>query len=414
MRVHVKTYGCTANQADSRSLEERIRELGHTLCDAEGADVVVVNTCTVTEYTERRVLSDIRNLQKTGREVIVAGCLPAAQPEQVKRLGITRILTPQTLENIEQLLPRNSPTSASEHVGESLCGGAVGAVSIATGCVGSCSYCIVKLARGELKSRSPLEIKQEVSRLVRGGVWEIQLTAQDTACYGWDIDSSLPELVEELSGIPGDFRIRLGMMNPASAKKLAGGLREVFECEKVYRFLHLPVQSGSDRVLRDMNRGHTVADYKRIVRMFQREHPGGVVSTDFIVGYPSETEEDFKETLSLLRETRVFKVNITRYSPRPHTPAHALKDLPSWVKKQRSRRLTAEHLRISEEILNQYLGEVCDVTVVEQGREGTSIARDDNYRYIIVRGQLPPGSRCRVRITGSRTTYLIAELAETL
>jgi MiaB-like tRNA modifying enzyme len=404
MRIHVKTYGCTANQADSKVLAEAIVGLGHSLCDEASADVVVVNTCTVTEYTERRVLREIKSLQQQGKQVIVAGCLPAAQPERMRELGIEEFVTPKTLDDIRRLLPENG---SGERVLEKPC--AVGVVSIATGCVGGCAYCIVKRARGELESRSPGEIRGEVEALVARGVWEVQLTAQDTACYGWDIGCTLPELIEVLCGIEGDFRIRVGMMNPATARNIVGELMEVFESEKVYKFLHLPVQSGSDRVLEDMNRGHMVEDYKYIVKAFTERYPKGVVSTDFIVGYPTETEEDFEQTLALLRETRPFKVNITRYSPRPHTPAYGLKDLPSWIKKERSRRLTDEHLRISEEILQRYLGEVCEVTVTEAGRKGTSIARDDNYRYIVVKEELALGSRHSVRITGARSTYLVGE-----
>jgi MiaB-like tRNA modifying enzyme len=412
MKVHIKTYGCTANQADSRSLASRIIQLGHTLCDEVCADVVVVNTCTVTGYTERRVLSDIKRLQKEGREVVVAGCLPAAQPEHMQQLRISKIITPKRLENINQLLPKNPSFKTSDLVGEiSSNNTALGAVSIATGCVGNCSYCIVKKARGELKSKPPSEIKQEVSELVSKGVWEIQLTAQDTACYGWDIDYSLPELLEELSRLPGDFRIRVGMMNPATAITSTDELLEAYQSEKVYKFLHLPVQSGSDKILADMNRGHTIADYKHIISGFSAKYPEGIVSTDFIVGYPTETEEDFEQTLALLKETRAFKVNITRYSPRPHTVGASLTDLPQWIKKERSRRLTKEHLRISEEILQRYLGETCEVTVIEQGKNNTSIARDDNYRYIVIKEQLPLGSRHRVRITDTKTTYLIARRA---
>ncbi len=414
VRVHLKTYGCTANQADSRRILTMVRGLGHTISSEVEADAVIVNTCTVTGQTERKVMREIDRLIGAGMDVIVAGCIPAAQPEELRDLDILGSVTPKSLDRIRRLLPDDGGVSARERercssepiIPENA---AVAPVEIATGCVGRCSYCIVKRARGDLHSRPIEEIVEEVSKLVASGVWEIQLTSQDTACYGWDTGSSLPELLSELSKVGGDFRIRIGMMNPATARSITDELIEAYRSEKVYKFLHLPVQSGSDKVLIDMRREYSVKDYQRISRRFTDNFPLGVVSTDFIVGYPTETDADFLKTLKLLQEMQPLKVNITRYSKRPHTDASRLQDLPERVKKERSRRLTEEHLRIAREILSRYRGEVCEVTVTTRGRDHTSIARDDNYRYIVIKERLPLGSRHRVKITGAKSTYLIGE-----
>ncbi len=439
MKIYIKTYGCTANHADSRYIAEAITNIGHTLCDEADAEIIIVNTCTVTECTEQRVLSYIKH-HRNRKDVIVAGCLPAAQPEHMYQLGIDKFITPRTLNDITKLIPENATKLTTENTASSLihsnnlpastaiaapmetmgCGykithnhlpasTAIAAVNIATGCIGVCSYCIVKKARGELTSKPIPEIKQEVTKLISNGIWEIQLAGQDTACYGLDTGCSLPELLHELSSIPGDFRIRVGMMNPAVAKNITGELIEAYQGEKIYKFLHLPVQSGSDTILEDMQRHYKTEDYRKIISAFRSSYPDGIISTDFIVGYPTETKEDFQRTLALLREMQAFKVNITRFSPRPHTKASQLKEISSGIKKERSRTLTKEHHRIAEQILHRYIGKTCNVTVTKRGKNNTSITRDDNYRYIVIKEKLPLTSHHRVKITDAAVTYLVGE-----
>jgi len=487
MKIYIKTYGCTANHADSRYMAEAVTRIGHTLCDEADADMIIVNTCTVTECTEQRVLSYIQR-HRNRKDMIVAGCLPAAQPEYMCQLGIDKFITPRTLsditnlipENITNLIPKNTvpsfasqdhlptstaiaapvetmgcghttihnhlptstaiaaqdslflhtkcvvhnhlPTSTAIAAQDSLflhtkcvvhnhlpTSTAIAAVNIATGCIGDCSYCIVKKARGELTSKPIPEIKQEVIKLISNGIWEIQLAGQDTACYGMDTGSSLPELLHELSNIQGDFRIRVGMMNPAAAKNITGELIEAYQNEKIYKFLHLPVQSGSDTILEDMQRHYKTEDYRKIISAFRSSYPDGIVSTDFIVGYPTETEEDFQHTLALLREMQAFKVNITRFSARPHTKASQLKEISSGIKKERSRKLTKEHHRIAEQILHRYIGKTCKVTVTKRGKNNTSVTRDDNYRYIVIKEKLPLSSHHRVKITDAAVTYLVGK-----
>ena len=359
-------------------------------------------------------------------------------PEYMRQLGIDKFITPRTLNDITRLIPENTTKSITENTApglisqnplptstaisvpmETMGSGrkitqnplptstAIAAVNIATGCIGDCSYCIVKKARGELTSKPIPEIKQEVTKLISNGIWEIQLAGQDTACYGLDTGYSLPELLDEISNIPGDFRIRVGMMNPAAAKNITGELIEAYRNEKIYKFLHLPVQSGSDTVLEDMRRHYKTEDYRKIISAFRSSYPDGIVSTDFIVGYPTERGEDFQHTLALLREVQAFKVNITRFSPRPHTKASQLKEISSGIKKERSRELTKEHHRIARQILHRYIGKTCNVTVTKRGKNNTSVTREDNYRYIVIKEKLPLTSHHRVKITDAAVTYLV-------
>jgi len=202
-----------------------------------------------------------------------------------------------------------------------------------------CTFCATKLARGNLRSYRIGDIKRQVEKAVTDGCKRINLTSQDDGCYGFDIDTDLPSLLNELITIEGDFTIRVGMMNPWHLDKVMDGLLEVFESDKIFKFLHIPVQAGSEQVLKHMRRIHTVENFKDAVEKFRAKFSGMNIATDIIVGYPSETEEDFQETLELIEETKPEVVNISRFSSRQGTDASKMKQISSEIMKDRSQRL---------------------------------------------------------------------------
>jgi MiaB/RimO family radical SAM methylthiotransferase len=284
-------------------------------------------------------------------------------------------------------------------------------VKIAQGCQGSCSYCIVKLIKGPIKSRSVEAIKNDVEHRIQHGAKQIFLTAQDGGAYGLDSGYRLPELMEVLSELKYNFRLRIGMMNVSSIQDIVEDLLRAFEHPKVYKFLHLPVQSGSDRVLGRMERGYTVSDFKRIVARFRSAYRDITLSTDFIVGFPTETAEDFQATIQLLREIRPLKVNITRFSKREGTPACTLEPVIGREAKERSRVLTAEHHRIAHEQNYLSLGKVYRALAVERGRNGSTVLYNDNYRPIVVARKLTLGFRYSLFVTKATPTYLVGTLS---
>lgn len=396
MKVHIETYGCTANQSDSQRMKDILLRNDHEIVDsAEDADIVIVNTCTVIERTERQMLKRLRELN--GRKVIVAGCLPAAQPDVLLDFNILGTITPRSI-------PRNDITVVPD--------GVIGAVAISEGCVGQCSYCIVKRARGELRSYPPEAIVRSVRKLVEDGAKEIRITSQDTAAYGLDIGARLPALIDEITSLNGDFMVRIGMMNPASTRDILDDLIESFDSFKVFKFLHLPVQSGSDTILQSMNRGYTVTDFVEIVDAFRQRFPELTLSTDFIVGYPGETNEDFNASIQILKKTEPTKVNITRFSPRPGTAAAELPDTIGRVKKERSRELTRIHHAIAHQLHKQWIGRIVEALVTEKRENTTVIARDMTYKNIVIKEDLPLGMRCRVKIVGAQPTYLVGTIDE--
>jgi MiaB-like tRNA modifying enzyme len=392
-RVYIETYGCTYNHADTRKLALILEGQGcRIVAGPDEADAVVINTCTVIGKTERHMLRRIRLF--ADRDLYVTGCLPVVQGAEI--LGAApsaRLICP-------------------EEISGRFCGactgvvGGIGIVQIAAGCAGRCAYCITRAARGPLRSRPKEAICREVEALVGAGAYEVQVTGQDVSAWGMDLGERLPALIDAVSGLPGDFLLRLGMMNPATVQGIAAPLARSIADAKVFSFVHLPVQSGSDAVLAAMNRGYTAEEFEAMVASFRKACPDVRICTDFIVGYPTETEEDFAESMALLRAIRPEKVNVTRYSPRHGTPAAALKTMPERIAKDRSRILDAAAKEIYREQNNALVGETIEAVVTGKKKEGSVVARDRAYREIVVPGNFVPGERLNVRITGNRTVYL--------
>ncbi|MEK6890953.1 MAG: radical SAM protein, partial [Nanoarchaeota archaeon] len=284
MKIYIKTYGCQANISDSEILAGRLLEEGNTLVDNEfDADKIIVNTCSVKNKTQSKIIYYISEVEKSypNKEIEVGGCLVKSVDLTKKFPNIHIIDTINTNKLNGNIIRTNKD---------------IGIIQISQGCLNSCTFCSTKLARGVLKSYRIGDIKRQFEVLLNDGCKTIYLTSQDNGCYGFDIKSNLPELVKELLEIKGDYKIRIGMMNPWHLRKIISGLIEVYKDERIQPFLHIPVQSGSEKVLKDMKRIHTVAEFKETVMLFRKEIPEIDIATDIIVGFPTESEEDFLET----------------------------------------------------------------------------------------------------------------------
>jgi len=407
MRFYLETYGCAANQGNSEAFSAALVEMGHLLTSLEEADLVIVNTCTVTEKTERRMKRRLSQLQ--GKRLVIAGCLPSAMPEAVGDIScreVMGILDRSAGMKMGEAFRSDESRHCHRETPQNLCT----VVNISEGCRGKCSYCIVRRARGTLRSRTVPEVVEVVRGRLADGAVEVQLASQDAAAYGADLGSSLPELLDAVVGIEGDFRVRVGMMNPDQLSPILDDLIRSYEDPKIYKFLHLPVQSGSEGVLAGMKRGYSARDFLEMVAQFRAAFPDLTLYTDVITGFPGETEEDFRATEALIRAADPDKVNVTMYSPRPGTVASSFKDMPSRFKKDRSRRITRLWQKIAGERSGRYLGETIVVQVTERGREGTVMARSDNYRKIVVRGPLSLGCVHRFKVVKATPFYLKGEV----
>ncbi|MBS7622291.1 tRNA (N(6)-L-threonylcarbamoyladenosine(37)-C(2))-methylthiotransferase [Candidatus Bathyarchaeota archaeon] len=419
---YYESYGCASNRGDTEIMLAILDQSGYLQAsDPDGASVILINTCAVKGVTEGRMLGRLRELGRYGKPVIVAGCLPSiALPRIVDVLpDYAALVNPTSVEKIleaaeeslrgrlglrfsgrprdKSLLPRKRMNRFIE------------IVPISEGCLGSCTYCCTRFARGRLFSFSPEGILCQVRRAVDEGVAEIQITAQDTASY-WADGIDLAELLRRIVAIPGDFKVRVGMMNPERAHRIVEDLMDIYEDPKIYRFLHLPVQSGSDMILESMNRGYTVADFTRIVDLFRSRFQTISIATDVIVGYPGEGEEQFLQTEGLLRRVRPDVVNISKYTPRPGTVASRLKPLDGRVVSSRSRRLVEVASRIVLEQNLRMVGSIQEISAIEIGRGGGVFGRTENYKKTLAGGRENFGKRLKIRITGAHSRYLEAEI----
>jgi MiaB-like tRNA modifying enzyme len=294
----------------------------------------------------------IKEMSSSGRPLVIAGCLPKADRSLVERLSPSAsLLGPNSIARaadvVSATLARNKLVVLDDSTISKLnfprirLNPVVGIVEIATGCLSQCTFCQTKLAKGALRSYRIGDIVRQVKADVRDGCKEIWLTSTDNGCYGQDIGIDLIDLLKECSDVDGDFMIRIGMMNPMYLPKMIDRLIKILkESPKIFRFLHLPVESGSDRILSKMGRGHIAATFSNAVKKLRDAMNDLTIATDIIVGFPSETEDDFAQTISLIQETKPDVVNISRYSARNGTRAATMsKRNKSEVLKDRSRRL---------------------------------------------------------------------------
>ena len=405
MKAYVEAYGCTLNFGESREIEDILVEKGWEVVDEfEGADLAVLVTCVVIETTERAMLKRISKLSSAPRFVIT-GCMATACREKAQRAAPSAVfVAPGDFDSFSRYADScgvSRPSRTRKRESYSI-------VPIATGCRGACSYCITRLARGELKSRFPARIVEAVKRAASSGPREIQLTAQDTAAYGCDIGTDLPTMVGEVCGLPLDFRLRVGMMNPKNVLPMARRIAKMYLEPKVFKFLHLPVQSASDRLLEHMERGYTVEDFRSIVKTVRESAPRISISTDLIVGYPGESEDDHKENLSMIKEIRPDIVNVTRFSSRPGTKAaEADGQIVGWKAKDRSRELTEVRFGIALERNMAWKDLVLMALATERGKSKSTILRSDEYKQVVVSESLPLGKYYEVKVVDATPTYLI-------
>jgi MiaB-like tRNA modifying enzyme len=393
--VFVETYGCRYNFGDTAKLVEILRYHGSTIAESpEEAEAVIINTCTVVGPTERHMLHRLAGFRDL--DLYVTGCMPKVQRDAILAVCSPTIVFPETIHDLYRYV-------------RTVTGGGVGVVQLAQGCTGSCTYCITRLARGPLKSFSRDEILAQVRAFVRAGTYEIQLTAQDVSAWGMDAGHTLPELLTAIDKVPGDYRIRVGMMNPATVKGQTGDLIDAFAGDHMFRFIHLPVQSGSDQVLTWMGRGYSVAEFSEIVRQFRERYPGITVATDMIVGFCDETEADFSASLDLIRRIKPSKVNVTRYSRRPFTPVAKEKDYPDSVKKDRSRTMNTVAEEVYASLNAMQLGKTVPFMVTETLRKGSVMARSPEYNGIVIREDLPVGFRGNAVLRQDRKYFFIGE-----
>ncbi len=419
-KIFVEAYGCSASFADSEMISGLILNGGHTLVDDDSqSDLNVVVTCSVKDATANKMIHRIKSLKS--KPLIVAGCLPKAEKDTVEKftekasllgpnsLGKTLQVIESTLKGTKQIALEDTDLS-KVGLPKVRLNPAVGIVEIASGCLSECTFCQTKLSKGDLTSYRLGDIVRQVQTEINDGCKEIWLTSTDNGCYGFDIGTDLPSLINAVSEIPEKFMIRVGMMNPMYMPRIKNNLIESFESEKVFKFLHIPVQSGSDQVLHDMKRGHTSATYKEIVQKARERFENFTISTDVIVGFPSETKEDFQKTVEMLDETKPDVVNLSRYSARPGTEAAEWEQIDMEEVKKRSKLIFEQINKISLSNNEKWIGWKGDVLFDEKTEEGIK-GRNYAYKPIFVPENVEIGQSMKVKITDVTQNSLIGQIA---
>jgi MiaB-like tRNA modifying enzyme len=418
MDIGILTYGCSVNRSDSELMATLLTEAGYNIIlESEEPEVLIVNTCIVKGPTENKILRKLKDLQEAGKQVIIAGCMSSAYPKLTKRFSgfaVIGVNCFDIVEVIEDYLHGGEPIKTEGQQEKVLpkkvkYNEYVDIVPISEGCIGACSYCASRFARGKLKSYDPKAIVSEINDSVKKGAKEIWLTSQDNGCYGFDIGTNIVELLKAVVEIPGDFRVRVGMMNPSHMRDFVDELAEVYKNDKILKFLHIPVQSGSDKVLKEMKRGYSTKDFEQIVSKFRKE-TSITISTDIIVGFPTETEKDFKETLELIRRANPDFLNLSKYWPRKNTEAGEMRQLSRDIVAARSKKVADLFSKQLKDKNKDWIGKTCSVTFTNK-KNGFSVGRNFLYRPVLVKGKDLLGKTLRVRITDTKKSELLGELS---
>ncbi len=434
-KAYVETYGCQQNEADSEKLRGYLCQCGYEIVrEAEGADVVILNTCAIREHAEQRVFGNLGALTHTKRrhpeqKIFLCGCMAGEQKvsDRVKKSypHVDGVFSTHHLWQFPEILWKvlnregrqfyiaDEPGSIAEGIAQVRDSQLKAWVSIMYGCNNFCTYCIVPYVRGRERSRRPENILQECRELIASGVKEITLLGQNVNSYGKDLAGGMDfaDLLSEIAQLPGDFLIRFMTSHPRDAsEKLFDTMAKY---PKIAKQLHLPFQSGSSRVLKAMNRHYDRETYLQKVRYAKAVMPELVLTSDVIVGFPGETEEEFEETLSLIEQVRYDALFTFIFSPRPGTPAAEMEDpTPKEEKNRRFDRLCALQNAISEEIHAAYVGK--EMRCLIDGREGEYLtARTEGGRLVrLSGGDELIGTYQNITITASTTWSLTGTLTK--
>ncbi|OVE75088.1 hypothetical protein BVX95_00150 [archaeon D22] len=402
-KIHFITFGCSVNHSDSELMAGLLSDEGHKIVDTpEKSDLIIINTCTVKNSAETKLYRELK--KHSDKKIIVAGCIPQGEEKlaESELKDYTIIGTKQMINvpfAVDETLKGNRVVILAREDNKRLLlpkireNKTVEIIPINEGCIGSCTYCKTKQARGNIKSYAEIDILNQVKEAVKDGVTQVWLTSQDTGAYGHDTSTNIVELLNNILQIEGDFVVRLGMINPNHALQYLDGLTEILNHPKMFKFIHLPIQAASNSVLKDMNRKYTYEEYVEVVKTLRQNVEDLRIATDVIIGFPSETSKDFKKTLDFVKELKPEVCNMSRYWKRPNTLAATMKPLPTKEVKERSIKLKEVFEKLARKEKESYKGKEVEVIV-----EDNKLARTKNYIPVILKNEYEIGQRISLKI----------------
>ncbi len=405
----MKSFGCSANHAEAEIIKGQYKD---TLSEENDADMIVLNICTV--KGDKNALDEIKKVreQYPNKKITVTGCITQSIAESIKKIdpdvrlvNTHNILSlPILVERKEDAMNRATPIKLLQP--RVRMNPVVGIIPISSGCLDACAFCSTRLVKGALVSYPESVVVEEVKRCVAEGCKELWITGQDTCCYGFDRGTNLARLLKKIVDVSGDFMVRVGMGNPRHVPKYQEEFIEIMKHPKIFKFVHLPVQAGSNNTLKHMRRGHTVETFVDIVKKLRAVIPEITISTDIIVGHPGETDEDFEQTVQLVEDLQIDNINLARFQPRPGTEAFKMPQVHGNISKERSRQLNDVYKEVTKNQNKKWIGWTGEVIVDEKVKDGMG-ARNYAYKQVVIRKDIPLGSKVTVKITEADTYFLV-------
>ncbi|MBW2995420.1 tRNA (N(6)-L-threonylcarbamoyladenosine(37)-C(2))-methylthiotransferase [Candidatus Woesearchaeota archaeon] len=420
-KIAFQTHGCTNNFSESEVMAGLLKKARFEIVQKkEDADIIILNICTV--KGNKTAFDAIEDVKKLNKKIILAGCIPKESYKDFRKLlPDSCFISTHNIKNIVEIAEEAKNENALDLISESKDvkinlpkirqNKHIGIIPILTGCNHKCSYCSVKLIKGGLFSYPIDSVVREAEKCIRDRCKELWITSMDNAAYGIDQGKAmLPELLKKVAKIQGDFKIRIGMMNPGNLLSIIDEMIEVFKHPKVFKFLHMPVQSGNNEILKAMNRKYKVEEFLKIIDMFESEIPDITISTDIICGFPGETDEQFEDSIDLIKEIMPDVLNISRFVPRQRTRAYYMENqIHGNISKERSRILTNIHNNIGKMRNENWVGWKGEVVVSEKKEDW--VGRSHTYKPIVIKSDNGlMGEEVKVKIIKAHAHYLIGKL----
>lgn len=416
IRYWIRTYGCTLNAYDSELMIQKMNDEGYVrVRNIDEADVAIINTCGVKDATEKRIINLIKGIKKP---LVVGGCIATGNKELVRKFCKNSVIIHTgCVQNICDAVRDALHGVVSEYAD---CNNKIRMnyepkeivynIGVSEGCASNCTYCFTKLARPTLKSMRIGEIIKRIKHANEKGVKEVRLTAQDMGAYGMERGINLGDMLAKIAELNVNLKVRVGMMNPKHLINMMEVIDIIKENDMFYKFYHLPQQSGSDFVLKDMNRGNSVDEFKHIIREIRKDKLANVM-TDIIVGFPGESEQDFESSVKMIKYAKPDTTNVSKYSARPKTRAAKMKQVDRLEINRRSAKLSKVCDAISKQRNEMWVGKTCDITMFERLRG--SAGRNAYYKQVIVEDDLPLGASIKdVKIVGAGIAYIKGKISQ--
>jgi MiaB-like tRNA modifying enzyme len=428
--VYIETYGCSANQNNSEILAGLLKQAGFEITSNEKiADIIIINSCIVKGKTENKIKRRIQDIARIfpAKLCIITGCMPETDAKQLKQLNsnvlllgthhFKQITTLISDFNHNQLTIQKQDKYLDFQDEDKLLlpkiphNKLISIVQISEGCLGKCTYCKTRLAKGRLFSYPQEKIIETIKRDLQNGAKEIWITSQDNASYGLDKGKPmLPGLLKNILELKGDFKLRLGMMNPNNLSNILEDMIKIYSHKKLYKFLHIPIQSASDPVLKNMNRPYKIKQVEKIINRFRKEFPDITIATDIITGYPTETQKDHEKNLDFINKFKPDVFNLSKFSKHKGTAAANLKEIPIDIINKRTTELMQLHRKTALENKQKFLGKEIQV-FANKKIQGFYEARDDNYNIILLNTTSNIlGKKVKVKIKQVAVHHMLGEI----